>query len=78
MDSCRNGLRDYDRAPNPASRHHPRILALHPGDQITPRKTPEPAAAARTTLERRLAHGGGRTGWSRAWIVNFVHPARRR
>jgi alpha-L-fucosidase 2 len=22
-------------------------------------------------LTRRLAHGGGRTGWSRAWIVNF-------
>ena len=23
------------------------------------------------TLERRLAHGGGHTGWSRAWIINF-------
>ena len=23
------------------------------------------------TLERRLAHGGGHTGWSRVWIVNF-------
>ena len=22
-------------------------------------------------LERRLAHGGGGTGWSRAWIVNY-------
>src|SRR5207253_3167760 len=29
------------------------------------------AKAARTTLERRLEHGGGRTGWSRAWIINF-------
>ena len=27
--------------------------------------------AARSTLERRLAHGGGHTGWSRAWIINM-------
>ena len=25
--------------------------------------------AARASLERRLAHGGGGTGWSRAWVV---------
>ena len=24
----------------------------------------------RRTLEYRLAHGGGHTGWSRAWITN--------
>jgi alpha-L-fucosidase 2 len=44
---------------------------LHPGNQITPRGTPDLARAARVTLERRLAAGGGGTGWSRAWIVNF-------
>ncbi|MGD0342586.1 MAG: glycoside hydrolase family 95-like protein, partial [Bacteroidales bacterium] len=27
--------------------------------------------AARKTIEYRLAHGGGHTGWSRAWIINF-------
>ena len=27
------------------------------------------AAAARATIERRLAHGGGHTGWSNAWIA---------
>ncbi len=32
--------------------------------------TPELAKAARVTLERRLSHGGGHTGWSRAWIIN--------
>ena len=42
-----------------------------PGNQITPRGTPELAQAARATLERRLANGGGHTGWSRAWIINF-------
>jgi alpha-L-fucosidase 2 len=43
---------------------------LHPGTQITP-QTPELYQAARKTLERRLANGGGHTGWSRAWIINF-------
>ena len=33
--------------------------------------TPELAKAARATIERRLANGGGHTGWSRAWIINF-------
>jgi alpha-L-fucosidase 2 len=35
------------------------------------RGTPQLARAARATIERRLAHGGGHTGWSRAWIINF-------
>ena len=35
------------------------------------RRTPELARAARATIERRLKHGGGHTGWSRAWIINF-------
>jgi alpha-L-fucosidase 2 len=29
------------------------------------------AKAARTVIERRLSKGGGHTGWSRAWIINF-------
>ena len=33
--------------------------------------TPDLARAARQTIERRLANGGGHTGWSRAWIINF-------
>jgi alpha-L-fucosidase 2 len=33
--------------------------------------TPQLAKAARATIERRLANGGGHTGWSRAWIINF-------
>jgi alpha-L-fucosidase 2 len=61
---------DYDE-PDPGHRHISHLFALHPGDQITLRGTPELATAARTSLERRLAHGSGHTGWSRAWIVNF-------
>lgn len=55
----------------PGHRHMSHLYGLHPGDQITPRGTPELAKAARVSLERRLAHGGGHTGWSRAWLVNF-------
>ena len=61
---------DYDER-DPGHRHISHLFALHPGNQITPRGTPDLARAARATLERRLAAGGGGTGWSRAWIVNF-------
>ena len=63
-------LEDYDER-EPGHRHISHLYALHPGNQITPRGTPELAKAARVTLERRLSAGGGGTGWSRAWIVNF-------
>lgn len=61
---------DYEE-PEPGHRHISHLFALHPGSQITKRGTPELADAARKTLERRLSHGGGHTGWSRAWIINF-------
>ncbi|WP_195574239.1 glycosyl hydrolase family 95 catalytic domain-containing protein [Paenibacillus sp. 1001270B_150601_E10] len=61
---------DYEE-PEPGHRHISHLFALHPGSQITKRHTPELAEAARRTLERRLSHGGGHTGWSRAWIINF-------
>lgn len=63
-------LEDYDE-PDPGHRHISHLFALHPGNQITLRGTPELARAARTTLERRLKAGSGHTGWSRAWIINF-------
>jgi alpha-L-fucosidase 2 len=57
--------------PEPGHRHVSHLFALHPGKQITVKGTPDLAAAARKSLEYRLAHGGGHTGWSRAWIINF-------
>ena len=63
-------LEDYDEL-DPGHRHVSQLFALSPGNQITPRGTPDLAKAAQTTLERRLANGGGHTGWSRAWIINF-------
>ncbi len=61
---------DYDE-PDPGHRHISQLFALHPGNQITVHGTPQLAQAARATIERRLANGGGHTGWSRAWIINF-------
>jgi alpha-L-fucosidase 2 len=63
-------LEDYEDA-SPGHRHISHLFALHPDDQISPRRTPELARAARTTLERRLTAGSGHTGWSRAWIILF-------
>jgi alpha-L-fucosidase 2 len=63
-------LEDYDEV-EPGHRHVSHLFALYPSNQITRRGTPELAAAARRSLERRLANGGGPTGWSRAWIINL-------
>ena len=60
---------DFDEF-EPGHRHMSHLYGLHPASQIR-KSTPELFSAARKTLERRLAHGGGHTGWSRAWIVNF-------
>jgi len=57
--------------PHPGHRHMSHLYALHPGNQITRRTTPALAEACRKVLQARLAQGGGHTGWSRAWIVNF-------
>ena len=62
-------IKDYEEV-EPGHRHMSHLLALHPGSQITP-QTPELFAAAKKTIERRLQNGGGHTGWSRAWIINF-------
>jgi alpha-L-fucosidase 2 len=55
----------------PGHRHISHLFALHPGRQITVHGTPELADAVRKTIDYRLSHGGGHTGWSRAWIINF-------
>ncbi len=57
--------------PEPGHRHLSHLYGLHPGNQITSQKNPELLEAARKTIEYRLSHGGGHTGWSRAWIINF-------
>jgi len=57
--------------PEPGHRHMSHLFALFPGSGISPEATPELAAGAKQTLKMRLSQGGGHTGWSRAWIINF-------
>jgi len=62
-------IKDYDEV-EIGHRHMSQLFGLHPGTQITP-STPKLFKAAQNTIERRLSAGGGHTGWSRAWIINF-------
>jgi len=57
--------------PEPGHRHMSHLFALHPGRQYTFQNSPEMVTAARKSIEYRMAHGGGHTGWSRAWVINF-------
>ncbi len=61
---------DYDEV-EVGHRHISHLFALHPSNEISPITTPNLAKVARATLVRRLIHGGGHTGWSRAWIMNM-------
>ncbi|MCP3927610.1 MAG: glycoside hydrolase family 95 protein [Bacteroidetes bacterium] len=60
---------DYKEA-RPGHRHISHLFGFHPGTQITP-AAPKLYDAALRTLEKRLSSGGGQTGWSRAWVINF-------
>jgi alpha-L-fucosidase 2 len=62
-------IEDYKEA-EPGHRHISHLFGLHPGTQVH-QGTPALFNAAKKTLEHRLANGGGHTGWSRAWIINF-------
>ncbi len=62
--------KDFPEA-EPGHRHMSHLYGLYPSWQITPRGTPDLAKAARISLERRLAAGGGQTGWSRAWTIDL-------
>ncbi|AQX12206.1 MULTISPECIES: glycoside hydrolase family 95 protein [Elizabethkingia] len=62
-------IEDYDEA-EPGHRHISHLLGLYPANIISVDDKPL-FEAARKTLERRLQNGGGHTGWSRVWIINF-------
>ena len=61
-------LEDWDgAAPEQMHRHISHLYGLYPSAQITPRQTPELAAAARASLNTR---GDITTGWAIAWRIN--------
>lgn len=51
----------------PHHRHTSHLYSLHPGHDISPRKTPELAEACRRSLQLR---GDDGTGWSLGWKIN--------
>jgi alpha-L-fucosidase 2 len=53
----------------PGHRHLSHLYGLYPGTQIDPQLNPGLALAARQSLQARLDHGGGQSGWSRAWAM---------
>ena len=61
---------DYDE-PFPGMSHVSHLFALFPADEITLRRTPALAAAARISLDRREQNGGGKNGWPSAWYANL-------
>ena len=58
---------DWDN-PKDNHRHLSHLFGLYPGSQISPRRTPELAAAAKQSLIHR---GDVSTGWSMAWKINW-------
>jgi alpha-L-fucosidase 2 len=62
-------IQDYEEV-EPGHRHMSHLLGLYPLELITP-KDPVIFEAAKKTMARRLANGGGHTGWSKAWIINL-------
>lgn len=63
--------REDFREAEPNHRHVSHLLGLFPGDDIAVETAPDAVAAARRSLEGRLRHGGGNTGWSAAWMANL-------
>jgi alpha-L-fucosidase 2 len=56
---------------DPGHRHMSHLYGLYPSNQYNWTETPEYMEAAARVLDYRLQHGGGHTGWSRAWMINF-------
>ena len=52
-------------------RHLSHLYGLYPGHQFDKEKTPYYIDAINRSIAYRLSNGGGHTGWSRAWIINF-------
>ncbi len=62
-------IEDYEEN-EPGHKHVSHGFGLYPAAQIT-KHTPELFNAIKVSMERRLAHGGGHTGWSRAWLISL-------
>ncbi|KAJ9422813.1 Six-hairpin glycosidase-like protein [Fusarium oxysporum] len=64
------GLKNHKEA-EPGHRHVSHLFGLYPDDSISMDSSPLLIKAAKKVLARRAEHGGGHTGWSRAWLLNL-------
>ncbi|KAJ1569911.1 hypothetical protein HK096_010338 [Nowakowskiella sp. JEL0078] len=71
--------------PEPGHRHISQLWMLYPGKKylfenthIKESEKEKLLEASEITLLRRLSHGGGHTGWSRAWIINLYSRLQKR
>lgn len=70
FDGIQEWFKDFDEK-EPGHRHVSHLFGLYPGKEITEYKNTHLLEACKNTLSRRLSQGGGHTGWSCAWIINF-------
>ena len=69
-EDSRGRLNEFDRERvevEPGHRHLSHLYGLYPGE-LFPEGDPLRKACERS-LDSRLSHGGGHTGWSRAWVA---------
>ena len=52
-------------------RHISHLYGLFPSNLIKPWTDKELSEACKKTIRTRIENGGGHTGWSKAWIINF-------
>ena len=53
----------------PGHRHLSHLFGIFPDDPITAAQAPELMRAGEVALRRRIEHGSGQSGWSRAWAM---------
>jgi alpha-L-fucosidase 2 len=70
-DQLQEWMEDVDEM-IPGHRHLSHLYPLYPSNQISKRTTPQLAQIAEVALQRRIDHGSGWVGWSRAWIINLA------
>lgn len=63
-------MEDYEEE-EPGHRHISHLYGVYPGTSLSWSQTPKLMQAAKNSLHRRLVHGGGHTGWSRAWMISL-------
>lgn len=55
----------------PGHRHISHLYGLHPSNEFNWNDTPKYMKASKKVIQARLKEGGGHTGWSKGWIMNF-------